>query len=563
MTESTEPAAPVGRAAPAKAAESAVPAAPAQSDTSADAVGPAAPAKAADPTEPADVVGRDAAAPGAERTYAADELFFSTTDARGRIRRANAIFMRLSGYPRGALVGRAHSVVRHEAMPAGLFRSIWEDLEQGRAASAYITNRSADGGFYRVFATIVPSGDGYLSVRTLPMLTRRRDEIEAAYGRVRAVERASADCGSTRREAAAAGHSALLAELDALGFRDAVDFTRQALPAEVAALVAAGVDIPERPDAEGPVAVILDQMNRIESLTSGQVALLDECARIVALLGRRAAEIDDLSARLGRLRTSLRDAVGDAARAGADDGAGRAGGAGQSGGAGRAGGAEDVRERYERVDALVLECVEELRPLAGQVGELRSDADSLRFAIALLRLLNLAAGFFALQILEGEDELEANDAVGSLKELAAALDEGASSLSERVELFEARSELVGVGLDDVAAALAATRAPLLDLLAAVEAGATGAAVEAGATGAAGEADAAGTADAGGASTAGTADAGGAAPVRAARDLVGDGFPEARDLADTAGAVRDLGVPDVSTDLAAHLQRVRAALAELA
>ena len=500
-------------------------------------------------TEPADAVGRGAAAPGAERTYAADELFFSTTDARGRIRRANAIFMRLSGYPRGALVGRAHSAVRHETMPAGLFRSIWEDLEQGRAASAYITNRSADGGFYRVFATIVPSGDGYLSVRTLPMLTRRRDEIEAAYGRVRAVERASADGGSTRREAAAAGHSALLAELDALGFRDAVDFTRQALPAEVAALVAAGVDIPERPDAEGPVGVILDQMNRIESLTSGQVALLDECARIVALLGRRATEIDELSARLGRLRACLRDALGGAARAGADDGegqsggVGRAGGAGQSDGADRAGGAEGVRERYERVDALVLECVEELRPLAGQIGELRSDADSLRFAIALLRLLNLAAGFFALQILEGEDELEANDAVGSLKELTAALDEGASSLSERVELFEARSELVGVGLDDVAAALAATHAPLLDLLAAVEAGATGAADAAGGTSA--------------------ADAGEADAVRAARALVGDGFPEARDLADTAGAVRDLGVPDVSADLGAHLQRVRAALAELA
>ena len=517
-----------------------------ESTESAAPAGIATPVESADPAEPADAVG-SAAAPGVERTYAADELFFSATDARGRIRRANAIFMRLSGYPRGALVGRAHSAVRHETMPAGLFRSIWEDLEQGRAASAYITNRSADGGFYRVFATIVPSGDGYLSVRTLPMLARRRDEIEAAYGRVRAVERASADGGSTRREAAAAGHSALLAELDALGFRDAVDFTRQALPAEVAALVAAGVDIPERPDAEGPVGVILDQMNRIESLTSGQVALLDECARIVALLGRRATEIDELSARLGRLRACLRDALGGAARAGAGDETARSGGAG--GRAGRAGGAEGVRERYERVDALGLECVEELRPLAGQVGELRSDADSLRFAIALLRLLNLAAGFFALQILEGEDELEANDAVGSLKELAAALDEGARSLSERAELFEARSELVGVGLDDVAAALAATHAPLLDLLAAVEAGATGAADAAGGMGGTGGTSA--------------ADAGEADAVRAARALVGDGFPEARDLADTAGAVRDLGVPDVSADLAAHLQRVRAALAELA
>ena len=541
MTESTEPVEPVVPVGAAGSAASAGPTGPTAPADLAAPAGPATPAEAADPTEPADAVGRGAAAPGAERTYAADELFFSTTDARGRIRRANAIFMRLSGYPRGALVGRAHSAVRHETMPAGLFRSIWEDLEQGRAASAYITNRSADGGFYRVFATIVPSGDGYLSVRTLPMLTRRRDEIEAAYGRVRAVEQTSAAAGSTRREAAAAGHSALLAELDALGFRDAVDFTRQALPAEVAALVAAGVDIPERPDAEGPVGVILDQMNRIESLTSGQVALLDECARIVALLGRRATEIDELSARLGRLRACLRDALGGAARAGAGDETARSGGAG--GRAGRADEAEEARERYERVDALVLECVEELRPLAGQVGELRSDADSLRFAIALLRLLNLAAGFFALQILEGEDELEANDAVGSLKELAAALDEGASSLSERVELFEARSELVGVGLDDVAAALAATHAPLLDLLAAVEARATGAAGGTGGTSA--------------------ADAGEADAVRAARALVGDGFPEARDLADTAGAVRDLGVPDVSADLGAHLQRVRAALAELA
>ena len=135
-----------------------------ESTESAAPAGIAAPAESADPAEPADVVG-SAAAPGVERAYAADELFFSTTDARGRIRRANAIFMRLSGYPRGALVGRAHSAVRHETMPAGLFRSIWEDLEQGRAASAYITNRSADGGFYCVFATIVSSGDGYLSDR--------------------------------------------------------------------------------------------------------------------------------------------------------------------------------------------------------------------------------------------------------------------------------------------------------------------------------------------------------------------------------------------------------------
>lgn len=458
------------------------------------------PAEPAEPTEPA---------AGDEHTYAADELFFSTTDAAGRIRRANSIFMRLSGYPRGALVGRAHNVVRHPDMPAGLFRSVWEDIAAGAAASAYITNRSSDGGRYRVFATIVPSGNGFLSVRTLPMRTGLRDTVEAVYARVRQVEAASAASGSSRREVAAAGQAALLEELRALGYRDSVDFTRRTLPDEVAALVAAGVDIPKR-DGDGPVARVLAEMNGVEASTADLVALLDECSRMVALLGRRSAEIGALSTRLKRLRSCLREAAADAERLGSGREVG------------------DVAERYREVDGLVLECVEQLRPLAGQVAELRSDVDSVRFGIALLRLHNLASGFFALQIIDGEDELDANDAVGSLGELAEALRDGAERLTERLFLYHARAELVGGELDDVAEALTAMHRPLLDLL--------GAASDAGA----GDEDS----------------------VRAARSLVRGGFPEARDLADLAGAVRDLEVPYAAADIDARLVLVEAALAEL-
>ena len=81
---------------------------------------------------------------------------------------------------------------------------------------------------------------------------------------------------------------------------------------------------------------------------------------------------------------------------------------------------------------------------------------------------------------------------------------------------------VGDELDDVAEALTATRRPLLDLL--------GAADE--------------------------------ASVRTARSLVRDGFPEARDLADLAGAVRDLEVPYAAADIDARLVLVEEALAEL-
>ena len=348
-----------------------------------------------------------------EHVFAADELFFSTTDSHGRIRRANSTFMRLSGYPRGALVGRAHNVVRHADMPAGLFRSIWDAIEEGRAASAYITNRSSDDGHYRVFATIVPSGSGYLSVRTLPMLTDLRDDIEAAYARVRDVEEASAAAGSTRREVAAAGQAALQAELQALGYADAIDFTRRVLVAEVGELLAHGVGIPDSPQTEGPVARILGAMGRIEAETAGLVGILQEGQRLADLLGERAGEIEALSTRLGTLREAMR-AVGTDVEV-----------------LGHGEQADDVAARCQQVDALVLECSEQLHPLSSQIEALRGDLDSVSFRIALARLHNLAAGLFALQILQGQDEVDANDAVGSLTELCSALSDGADALTER------------------------------------------------------------------------------------------------------------------------------------
>jgi len=451
----------------------------------------------------------ESAAP-VEHVFTADELFFSTTDSQGRIRRANSTFMRLSGYPRGALVGRAHNVVRHPDMPAGLFRSIWNAIEEGRAASAYITNRSSDDGHYRVFATIVPSGSGYLSVRTLPMLTGLRDDIEAAYARVRDVEEASAAAGSTRREVAAAGQAALQAELQALGYADAIDFTRRVLVAEVGALLDHGVGIPDSPQAEGPVARILAAMSRIEAETAGLVGILQEGQRLVDLLGRRAGEIEALSARLGALREAMRAVGADVAVLG--------------------GGvqADDVAERCQRVDALVLECSEQLHPLRSQIEELRGDLDSVSFRIALARLHNLAAGLFALQVIEGEDEVDANDAVGSLTELCAALSDGASTLTERVALLDARRELVGGELDLVAEDLAVIQGPILEL------------VEAAVAAGAGQADS----------------------VATARTLAGQGFAEARDLADLAVRVRDLEVPYEADAINTCLADVRAALDEL-
>jgi len=102
---------------------------------------------------------------------------------------------------------------------------------------------------------------------------------------------------------AAAGRAALGAGRRGLGYADAIDFTRRVLVAEVGELLAHGVGIPDSPQAEGPVARILAAMSRIESETAGLVGILQEGQRLVDLLGRRAGEIEALSARLGALRT--------------------------------------------------------------------------------------------------------------------------------------------------------------------------------------------------------------------------------------------------------------------
>ena len=109
---------------------------------------------------------------GYERFFDPDDIFFSTTDAKGVIQRSNRTFDSLSRYTRERLMRSPHNIIRHLDMPAGVFKLMWDDLQAGLPACAYVINRAADGLDYRVFATIVPIPGGYLSVRTKPMNTQ-------------------------------------------------------------------------------------------------------------------------------------------------------------------------------------------------------------------------------------------------------------------------------------------------------------------------------------------------------------------------------------------------------
>ena len=135
---------------------------------------------------------------GNERLFGAEDVFFSTTDLKGVIRNANQTFMTLARHPREEMVGAPHNIIRHDDMPAGVFKLMWDDLQAGRPVCTYVLNRAGDGRDYWVFATVTAIEDGYVSVRTKPLDESAFATVREIYGRVRAREREAADQGAAR-----------------------------------------------------------------------------------------------------------------------------------------------------------------------------------------------------------------------------------------------------------------------------------------------------------------------------------------------------------------------------
>jgi aerotaxis receptor len=96
-----------------------------------------------------------------------DDFLVSETDRNGKIIFANEDFCRIAGYTLEELIGKPHSVVRHSDMPRGAFADLWNTVRQNRVWTGYVKNRTKDGGFYWVYATVYPmkGGQSYMSCR--------------------------------------------------------------------------------------------------------------------------------------------------------------------------------------------------------------------------------------------------------------------------------------------------------------------------------------------------------------------------------------------------------------
>lgn len=149
-----------------------------------------------------------------ETPFPPGELIVSQTDAAGIITMCNPAFVHMSGYSAEELLGAPHYILRHPDMPRVAFADLWTTIASGYRWSGYVKNLRKDGGFYWVFATILPTirnGQvvGYTSVRR-EAARRRIDSAAALYARLLCEEAAaSGKSASVRSDSTPASASPL------------------------------------------------------------------------------------------------------------------------------------------------------------------------------------------------------------------------------------------------------------------------------------------------------------------------------------------------------------------
>ena len=119
-----------------------------------------------------------------------DDFLVSQTDDKGIILFANDDFCKVAGYKIDELVGQPHNIVRHADMPKAAFKDLWSTVKSGKIWDGYVKNRTKEGGFYWVYATVYPMYDKtlnrqtYLSCRRKPS-NREIQEAQALYKTLR------------------------------------------------------------------------------------------------------------------------------------------------------------------------------------------------------------------------------------------------------------------------------------------------------------------------------------------------------------------------------------------
>lgn len=122
-----------------------------------------------------------------ETPFPEGKLIVSVVDLDGNITHVNKAFIEMSGYQESELVGQLQSILRHPDMPKAAYSDLWQKMSSGKKWHGYVKNLRKDGGYYWVYASIVPNvrnGEvtGYTSVRRKPSRNKVEMHIELYKG---------------------------------------------------------------------------------------------------------------------------------------------------------------------------------------------------------------------------------------------------------------------------------------------------------------------------------------------------------------------------------------------
>ncbi|MDX3958784.1 PAS domain-containing protein [Aliarcobacter skirrowii] len=114
-----------------------------------------------------------------------DTIIVSQTNSKGEIIFANADFCRIAGFRLDELVGKPHNLVRDKDIPSWAFEDLWKTIKAGKIWKGIVKNRTKNGGFYWVNATVFPSKNSngeirYVSVRVKPT-NKELEEAKKLY----------------------------------------------------------------------------------------------------------------------------------------------------------------------------------------------------------------------------------------------------------------------------------------------------------------------------------------------------------------------------------------------
>ncbi len=344
-----------------------------------------------------------------------DDLFFSTTDAKGVIEQANQVFVEMARFDRENLIGAPHNCIRHPDMPGGAFRLMWETIGARKAFSAYVFNLAGDGSTYWALATVSPLGKGYISVRSRPIDIGMRDTVLTVYETAREAELEAIAGGESAGKAARIGEEVILAELAKLGFGSYEAFMNAFLPRELELRAQAGVTIPERPEASGGARALLDAGRAIETQVRMLATDLTEADHLAAALD---AQFGKAVHGLNRLEEAIANA-------------------------------RFVVSNHKQVEphvakaapALEEQCrkvAETLKDVRDAVEETCSLRHGLRFSVSIAQLQAESVCRFALDTIDGRESVEvANEATHMLVQ---ALENGIDSLHTSLDTDRDQAE---------------------------------------------------------------------------------------------------------------------------